>query len=358
MKNVEYSVSQQQFASQVDAYADRAFGPIESSPVVDPWAVAQLVSLTTSSLGSHRQVREAIFNNQHLPDIVRNDPPSLRAMLWFVILRNSIVEEANQQNPGLQASTDLLDSPYLLYALTRCWENGMDDVMDSSGLPFKKTKLSENPNQNTITSALANEFYKVYLSDRSQRGQIRDTVRQYRLLRDYWIDALNTHEDPSVKKDFTSALQYNVKTMGAITYVLTKTISADIPLDPNFEDDLNYALVLYSAAGKMIDDMTDWLKDTNRGNLNLFQLALEESNEAEIVKNKTNWLRNPRFKKAFVPISLFKHYAPQATARYLETMDQFIRHLDATQFTELSMSMRGVRQMMWAYALNEGIPQV
>lgn len=356
---VEYKMSFQNYETQAKRSADECLDASYQPPEIGITDIVNLAELVRTTYSLHKTVRQAVKEDKHLPDIVRNDPPSLRSTLWMVLIRDVVETDVSQTMQHKHNSSNALDRyPYRLYALTRCWLNGLDDVMDRSAKPLTKQALLSSPKQNEITTALGQEFLRLYENEPQHRNRIRETVREYRLLRDYWVHSINQNESSEKSENFHEMLRYSIESMGPLTYALNRTLSVNHPIDPLLEKELDLTMVLYAAAGKMIDDMTDWLKDHTRGELNLFNLALKESGELDVVVRKTRLLAPIFGKRTFVPISLFRKIAPIATQRYLEYIDGFIGQLEKTRFTHLTRSIKGVRQIMWAYALNEGLPQV
>lgn len=312
----------------------------------------RLIFFTARIFGFHRRFREMISTDSTLPTAICQDPPSLRSTIWMVMVDDVLRHPTPAYKPeSLEAY------PLRLYALTRCYMSALDDIMDRTTPPLTKQTFTQNSGFNVILGSLSNEFRRLARQSSELPARVKKTVRNYRLARDIWIEYYNTFEQDRDSLDFDTAVRYNVLTMGPLTSILTYTLAVNHQLDPEKEGKLNEALVWYAAAGKIIDDMTDWLKDHQQGDLNIFSLALSESGEFDKVVKNTQWLQILG-RRAFVPISLFHLLAPKATKRTLGIIDSYIDKLESCDLPLLTASMRGVRQMMWVYALNEGLPQV
>lgn len=310
-----------------------------------------LVGLGIKSYLFHLRAKKIITEDSSLPEIVRNDPPSLRSILWMIM-----IDEALNPSSGLVPRAPA-EYPLRLFALTRAYLNGMDDVMDSGNPPISKKQLNQNRGLSIIHSALAREFIAISREDEISHKRVRKSLRGYLLIRNNWISQYNDVEQDRDQLSFDEALEYTITTMGPMTFILNYAVAVNHDLSELQEERLNEALVWYGAAGKLIDDLTDWFKDNRRGELNLFCLALRESDELDRVIKLTRFFE-VFGERAFVPISLFHLIAPKATGRVLSLVDSYIEKIRGCGYEKLASSMNGIRHMMWVYALNEGLPQV
>lgn len=338
------------FKKQIADLAERPFEET-NKPNLSPKDALDLVLTCIHAYNFHRRFRRMVQSDQTLPKIIRKDPPSLRSTMWMIL-----VDQAIEPDGNISIEEKFRNYPLRFYALMRCYLNAMDDIMDANFPLITKKDLLKNENFAVITKALALEFLNLLNVKRYPRESIKRTLRHFRLIRDLWLEHYNNTELDREKLDFNSAIFYTINTMGPLTAVLNHTLTVNRIVSPQKEQNLNEALVWYGTAGKIMDDMTDWLKDWSRGEMNIFTLALKESGELDRVKflSKVKALGQ----KAFVPILIFHLFAPKATQRTLDIVDFYIGKLESCGFPNLTSSLKGVRQMLWAYALNEGVPQV
>jgi hypothetical protein len=316
--------------------------------------LADLARITLSNIPYHLAYRNEISGDENLPEIVRNDPPSLRSTLWLRMVRGIVDQVPHNLS---KSSTTSYEDIEFIYALYRCWANGFDDVMDSKVVPIEKKDTMCNPGLNDITASMGERLLTCYRQeDESGKKRVRGFTRELRMLRDHWRGQVNKFEGENLT--FDKALIYNAETMGPLTYVFTRLVSLDMSLGGEFEQNLDRALTAYAMAGKIIDDITDWPKDLKNGTVvNMLDLALQESGEREKTIRATERIRRKAGDK-FVPVTKLRAIAPEAIGRCYETIDNNIAKLEELPFTELTTSMKAVRNAMWAYALNEGVARV
>lgn len=341
------------YCRQAEEMANRALRVEYHQPELSIYDIIGLAATAVWSFPAHLRNRHEILNNPDLPSIVGNDPPSLRSFLWLELIT---LELSGHSSDFPEVCTPINRSrPYKLLTLTRSWISGMDDVMDSTEPPLTKTNLVENGDLSEIQNSLARYFLDSYRNLNNSSAKVRQTLRQYRNFRDLWLQAYNEYENQPM--EFDQALEYNALTMSPMTYLLIETAGGFGGIDPKIKSELQYALTLYAIAGKVIDDITDWVKDDSNGELNLLTLALHESDEYDNLVYNSRYIRSLG-KRTFIPVTLLKKWAPQATKRCFMEVDRLIHELSKTKFTHLSGSLKAIRQATWAYALNEGLPQV
>jgi len=370
-----YTKSLADFESEAYQYAEKVMQANGSNSPLSILDLFQLASIIIKTLPTHLIIKHKIKKDASLPDLISNDPPSLRANLWMVLIDSEI----RRHNKEVNIKKELLKIPYAyeLFTLTRSWANSMDDAVDTAlendpnaenpVLPTKK-ELRTNEEINKIVSVLANYFLRVYRENPDNRLEVRKTLREYRIIRDFEYKIIEDvfcefngetgrmiySED---KVTFNKAVEFAALSMSPITYLLIKTVLNGNRIDEETEKNLKYAISLYATAGKMIDDLTDWAKDYYSNQLNIFTIAMKEKGElGQVVQKAEKFIKSKNH--TFIPISLLQKWSPKAFDMYKEEMDRMISALDKTPFKQLSMSMKATRQVMWAYAMNEGEDQI
>ena len=357
-KEQTYTQHLAEYTQEAQQTAATVLSTEPAEPTLSTLDVARLACLVLKTLPSHLKSKQTIHTQTDLPGLLTQDPPSLRSMLWLALIEKEIRTHAQETSLREKETSQATDAA-LHFSLYRSWLNGMDDVIDSVPKPVTKKDLANNADFQTVTGALAQYLLREYHSQPEKKSPIRSSVREYRLLRDFWLEAINNHEvdEGHHTMSLTEAVSYNALTMPVITSSLIPATLDGETVDDQTRQELTHAIALYAIAGKMMDDLTDWVKDFSKNEANMFTAALTDSGELEQFAAKTATIRKLG-QKAFVPLTLMKKWAPTAYAAYFNEVDRFMAALEKTLFTHLSMSLKGARQLLWAYALNEGLPQV